>query len=139
MDIGINFSDIINFNFNNKNSKSFFEKLLLCKIMEFKLKNGTRVKDAAKTICLLKLDGYKIHIICDMPFINEKSIEGSKIRILIELFLIENNIPFTTIDFNKDEKYDIMLLSNKDNKFDWLEEYINIFDKYNKKGVVLVK
>jgi uncharacterized HAD superfamily protein len=76
--------------------------------------------DASKIINSLKNDGDKIHIITRRQFASEDSKKGNKIRTLVELHLINHDIPYDSITFTNgdkikeclEEKIDVMIEDN---------------------------
>jgi hypothetical protein len=127
MDIGVNFDTLICFRL----TSSYFTNSLMIKHLPNK-------DNAPKIIDLLKKDHNKIHIIVNSPLVNQNHSLARTLRILIQIFLIEHNIPFDSIDFNNDENYDLYIDTkknklNKENTIyiedkDWIDAYIYIYE-----------
>lgn len=77
---------------------------LLYKGIAFYSKHSKLRPDASKYIKLLKAEGNRIIIITKRKFANEDSKEGENIRALVELFLLENDIPYDKIIFSTGDK-----------------------------------
>lgn len=77
---------------------------LLYKGIAFYSKHSKLRPDASKYIKLLKAEGNRIIIITKRKFASEDSKEGESIRALVELFLLENDIPYDKIIFSTGDK-----------------------------------
>ena len=90
----------------NLKVNNFLIRKILYKGMAFYSKHSKLRSDAAKYINLLKDDGNRITIITKRRFAGEETKEGKDIRSLVEVFLIEQGIPYDKIVFSKDNKLD---------------------------------
>lgn|SRR5574344_1824052 len=104
-----------------------------------------------KIIKILKNDGYQIVIINNEENINSNDENGHTLRLLTELFLIDNDIPYDEIIFTDDvlkechdDNIDILITTNTDSlvllmndiKYtvkDWIDMYIKLFELNPKK------
>lgn len=85
---------------------------LLYKGIAFYSKHSKLRPDASKYIKLLKAEGNRIIIITKRKFANEDSKEGENIRALVELFLLENDIPYDKIIFSTGDKLEDCTIEN---------------------------
>ena len=90
----------------NLKVNNFLIRKILYKGIAFYSKHSKLRSDAAKYINLLKDDGNRITIITKRRFAGEETKEGKNIRSLVEVFLIEQGIPYDKIVFSKGDKLD---------------------------------
>lgn len=90
----------------NLKVNNFLIRKILYKGIAFYSKHSKLRSDAAKYINLLKDDGNRITIITKRRFVGEETKEGKNIRSLVEVFLIEQGIPYDKIVFSKGDKLD---------------------------------
>lgn len=90
----------------NLKVNNFLIRKILYKGIAFYSKHSKLRSDAAKYINLLKDDGNRITIITKRRFAGEETKEGKDIRSLVEVFLIEQGIPYDKIVFSKGNKLD---------------------------------
>lgn len=90
----------------NLKVNNFLIRKLLYKGIAFYSKHSKLRSDAAKYINLLKDEGNRITIITKRRFAGEETKEGKDIRSLVEIFLIEQGIPYDKIVFSKGDKLD---------------------------------
>lgn len=93
----------------NLKVNNFLIRKMLYKGIAFYSKHSKLRSDAAKYINLLKDDGNRITIITKRRFAGEETKEGKDIRSLVEVFLIEQGIPYDKIVFSKGDKLDACL------------------------------
>lgn len=90
----------------NLKVNNFLIRKILYKGIAFYSKHSKLRSDAAKYINLLKDEGNRITIITKRRFAGEETKEGKDIRSLVEIFLIEQGIPYDKIVFSKGDKLD---------------------------------
>lgn len=90
----------------NLKVNNFLIRKILYKGIAFYSKHSKLRSDAAKYINLLKDEGNRITIITKRRFAGEETKEGKDIRSLVEVFLIEQGIPYDKIVFSKGDKLD---------------------------------
>ena len=90
----------------NLKVNNFLIRKILYKGIAFYSKHSKLRSDAAKYINLLKDEGNRITIITKRRFAGEETKEGKNIRSLVEVFLIEQGIPYDKIVFSKGDKLD---------------------------------
>lgn len=90
----------------NLKVNNFLIRKILYKGIAFYSKHSKLRSDAAKYINLLKDEGNRITIITKRRFAGEETKEGKDIRSLVEIFLIEQDIPYDKIVFSKGDKLD---------------------------------
>ena len=93
----------------NLKVNNFLIRKMLYKGIAFYSKHSKLRSDAAKYINLLKDEGNRITIITKRRFAGEETKEGKDIRSLVEVFLIEQGIPYDKIVFSKGDKLDACL------------------------------
>ena len=93
----------------NLKVNNFLIRKILYKGIAFYSKHSKLRSDAAKYINLLKDEGNRITIITKRRFAGEETKEGKDIRSLVEVFLIEQGIPYDKIVFSKGDKLDACL------------------------------
>lgn len=90
----------------NLKVNNFLIRKILYKGIAFYSKHSKLRSDAAKYINLLKDEGNRITIITKRRLAGEETKEGKNIRSLVEVFLIEQGIPYDKIVFSKGDKLD---------------------------------
>ena len=98
----------------NLKVNNFLIRKILYKGIAFYSKHSKLRSDAAKYINLLKDDGNRITIITKRRFAGEETKEGKDIRSLVEVFLIEQGIPYDKIVFSNGTTASIPLFNAGD-------------------------